>query len=379
MTFTETTTTWYWTRIWNSIKRVFFWILFIIASSILLWWNEWKSVDIEKSLNEWQKITIKVDSNSINKSLEWKLVYVNWEIKGQNILKDNLSNIESKAIKLERKVEMYQWIEHKNTKHHDNTWWSHTTTNTYTYNTKWSDKIENSNSYKEIWHENPNIIKFWSASYINNNKIWIYNISEEFIKKLNTDTNIQLIQKDVNKFKILNKEKNAQLEWNYIYLWTWSSINPNIWDIRISYNEISEWEYSLVWKQEWDSIKNYTSSNWNDITLIEKWNVSIENIFTKAKNDNKTMTWIIRWVGLFLMFAWFTMIFWLITDILMILPFFANIVWFWAFLLSIILTTILWWWIIIIARIFVRPLLSISLVVWIILITLWIIRLKQNK
>ena len=56
--------------------------------------------------------------------------------------------VANNSYRLKRKVEMYQWVEHRETDSNDNT--------TYSYNQTWSEKrIDSSGFHDRSGHENP--------------------------------------------------------------------------------------------------------------------------------------------------------------------------------------------------------------------------------
>ena len=380
MVYTETKTTWYFSRIWNSIKGILFWIILIIGSVILLWWNEGRTIDIAKWLSEWEKITVNGIVSPLDNSLDWKLIHISWEATTDDILKDNTFFIEKNAIKLIREVEMYQWKENSKTETRDNLWGSETKTTTYTYEKIWDDKKISSSSFKESWHENPNSWQYESQTNTSNNVfIWDLKLSSPFVSQFNKKEQISLTEENYNVFKNANSNLNSKLLSGIIYIWNWNLSAPQIWDLKVTFYWVYPSIVSVIWKQENSSLNSYKTKTDTSINLFQYLEVSKEEMYQKAKSDNKIMAWIIRWWGLLLMFIGFNMVFWIFVIIAKVIPFLSSIVWFWTGLISFFLTLIVWWWTIIIAWFFVRPLLSISLIILIAIAIFWIIKLKKQN
>lgn len=370
MAYTETTTTWYWTRVWNSLKWILFWIVLIIASILLLWWNEWRTIDVTQWLAEWEKITVDWKISPIDKSLDWKLIYINWKADTKEILEDSTFFVSENSIKLIRDVEMYQWKENKKSSSKDNLWWSETTTTTYTYEKKWSNDKISSSSFKEAWHDNPSYWQFESLRTISKEvKVWDMKLTNAFVNQLNEESNVSIKEDNFNKFIESSKITNAQNLNDFIYIWSWSINNPQIWDLKISFSAVYPYEISAIGQQNWDRLISYNTKTDTLINLLESWTVSIGEIYKQANSDNMFVAWMLRALWLFLMFVWFKLLFWLIVTLAKVLPFLSTILGVWTWLISFILTLIVWWSTIIIAWFFVRPIVSIILmfvIIWII-------------
>ena len=154
----------YGSRVGNSLKSILLWIILVIASIALLFWNEKNYVETRAALKEWAEIVQEANVGQIDSGLEWKEVHVSWETASNaEALKDGTFWIETDNLKLKRTVEMFQWYEEEHEDCHDNYWWSEDCTTTYTYKTKWSDDaISSSSFYQSSDHQNPSTWEFES-------------------------------------------------------------------------------------------------------------------------------------------------------------------------------------------------------------------------
>lgn len=406
MAYTETHTKWYGSRIWDSIKWTFIWILLIIGSIVLLWWNEWRTIDATKWLNEWQKITISWETSPVNKDLEWKLIHINGTATTDEVLNDETFFVNENALKLIRKVEMFQWKENSSSESKDNLWGSQTTTTTYTYEKVWDDSKISSANFKESGHTNPSEWLFESNKITwENIKVWDMKLSNPFISQINKETTIDLKEESFNNFLDKNDIETAKKINGYIYIWsndtvtdtvtitdtntgtvvtntstkTNAALEPKIWDLRISFSAVYPAEISAIWLQNTETLVSYTTKRNTKINLLQYGSVSIENMYEKAHSDNMFMAWILRAVWLLLMFIWFRMVFWLIIILAKIVPIISSILSAWVSIIAFVLTLIVWWGTIIIAWFFVRPLVSIILIILIAWTIYWIKKYSQNN
>lgn len=380
MAYIETSSTSYWWRLWKSIKWFLAWILLVIISIWLLWWNEWRAIQTTLWLKEWQKILQNWSIKPINETLEWKLIYINWKAETSSLLSDDIFFIKENVIKLERKVQMYQWEEKEKSQTKDNLWWSETTTTTYSYNKKWSDKKIDSEDFNNKWYENLSEWKFKSADFVSNDVfVWDLKLADTFVHKLNKKNKLQINEEIFNKIKDLHKLDNAKLISNSIYIWSWNLNNPQIGDLLISFSVVRPDEVSIVWQQKWTMLTWYRTKYDKSIELLQYWKITSSDLFKKAFEDNSLLTWWIRIVWLILMFIWFRGIFNILVIIAKFIPFIASILSLWTWLISLFLTLIIGWWIIIIAWFFVRPVISISILITIITIIFIILKSKKNN
>ena len=409
----------YGSRLWKSFKNIFWGIVLVIGSIALLVWNENNYLQQKKALQEGANLVQETTVEQINSDLDWKEVHVSGQTASDaEALKDSTFWVVTDDLKLNRSVQMYQWYEEEHEECHDNYWWSEDCTTTYTYDTEWSeDAIDSSNFYKSAWHENPSTREYESKEREKSPiTLWAYTLTSVFIDKLTNYKTIDLSDQNINipqKYRIIADQATVQSENtvednnnaylygdsegnnttadaadktaspnerfhiydNYIYIWI-DPTEPAIGDLKISFLSVKPWTVSIVWKQLWNELTSYTVSNWRSISLLEEWNVTAEDMFTHAQQANKTLTWIIRLIWLFLMFGWFSMMFQFIETLAKVLPFLANIIGIWTGIISLWLTIIVWFVTIGIAWLAVRPVIWISCLV---VAAAWIFLMSKNK
>lgn len=110
--YTEVTNQSWFSRIGGAIKGIIFgFILFIIAFP-LLFWNEGRAVKTYKSLKEGSGAVISVLADQVDPNNEGKLVHLSGRASTEETLTDPVFGVSENALRLRRKVEMYQWQEH---------------------------------------------------------------------------------------------------------------------------------------------------------------------------------------------------------------------------------------------------------------------------
>lgn len=154
--FVETTSTSWLSRIGQSIVGVLLGLVFVIGSIILLFWNEGRAVQTERSLSEGSQVVVDVAPAPIDPGNEGKLIHVSGDAKATAPIIDRTFGVSTVALHLLRVAEMYQWEEDKHQETHKTLGGSEETVTTYTYKKVWSDRAIDSQAFRHPeGHANP--------------------------------------------------------------------------------------------------------------------------------------------------------------------------------------------------------------------------------
>ena len=155
MTYTQTTTQSYFSRIGNAFKGIVIGLILVIGAAALLFWNEGRTVKRYKALGEGRSVVVCVSSDAVDGANEGKLVHLTGTATTTDVLTDKEFHVSANAIRLSRRVEMYQWREDTSSETKKKVGGGTETVTTYRYNKEWSDCSINSSSFKESGHDNP--------------------------------------------------------------------------------------------------------------------------------------------------------------------------------------------------------------------------------
>ena len=112
MAYQETTSVSWFDRLGSSFKGIGFGIALFIAGTVLLWWNEGDFVATGDALNEAHAITQELgDITKLDSSKNGQFVHATGPVETKDMLVDPVFGISVNAIRLERTVEFYQWVE----------------------------------------------------------------------------------------------------------------------------------------------------------------------------------------------------------------------------------------------------------------------------
>jgi len=301
-----------------------------------------------------------------------KLVHLTGEATTTQTLSDNLLPVSAQALKLQRKVETYQWEETSHSEEKKNMGGDTETVTTYSYEKVWSHKQINSSKFKKPnGHQNPEKWRYqseiWTADQIN---IGQYQLSETHKNNINNFQTLTLANKiDLPKGVTKNSEG--------LYYGK-DEREPKIGDQQISFNYIPAQTYSVIGDLAGAILIEHIATNGRPIALLQAGNHTADAMFEKAKSDNVILTWVIRLAGSLLLIIAFNMIFKPLSVLADIAPLFGNIVAIGTGIVSFLLGLMLALTTISIAWIFYRPLVAIALFI-IIGGLIYLLKQKSNK
>ena len=327
MATTVTTSTSWFSRLGSSVKNVFFGFLLISISVILLFWNEGRTVATNQSLKEGASFVVSVSSETRDVTNEGKLIHFSGLARTPSILTDIDFGVSSSALKLRRTVEMYQWIEESDSKTVEKLGGGRDTTTTYTYKKDWSDDfIDSANFQEKEAHQNPTGKKYDDKEWLAQNvSVGAYTLKEELIKNLSGYLPLTLTQEMLNTLPYA-KQQELELVGSMIYSQTNDTSMPEIGNTRIRYEIIVPQTVSVIAKQTGDTLMPFITKNGRTISMIQLGDRSAAEMFAGAVANNKTVTWLLRGLGLILMYIGFTMVFGVLPIIASIVPFIGRMI-----------------------------------------------------
>lgn len=361
--FTETTSQSWISRLGGSIKSVLFGLALLIGAIILLWYNEGRAVRTHKGLQEGGASVVSVESNAIDPANNGKLIHVTGRIVTSDSLTDEQFGVKVNALKLKRKVEMFQWVEQQQKTRRKKVGGGEETVTTYNYVQKWNSSLVKSSSFKEPnGHQNPAQLPFAayskSATNVNLDK---FIIPTGILGQINSYYPYTLDAIDTS--LIQNASLINDGVKSIIYVGEGSNSTPQLGDVRVSFDIVAPGDYSIIAKQFNNTFEKFTTSNGTDLQMVDVGTVSADAMFKSAISGNKSLTWILRIVGIILMFAAFKTILKPLVIVGDLIPFIGSIISFGTGIASGLATAALAFVVIGLAWIFYRPIIGISLLV----------------
>ena len=317
--FTQTTTTSWLSRIGSSLVGVLIGIILLPSAIVLLSWNEGRAVTAATGLKRGLGAIVEISAETANPQNNTKLVYLNGTVTGVTPAIDPWSGLSAAGlVRLQRHVEMYQWIERESETTSNNLGGSQTTQKTYTYVLDWSTSPHNSAQFKiPSGHQNPTMPLKSQVFEANSVKIGAFTLDKSLVQDLNNFEAVQTLTKPPAGYAV---------QGNTFYKGA-NPAQPALGDVRITYNAIAAQTYSIAAQQNNSTLTTYHDAK-NDykIALIEPGVVSAQQLFADQASSEKIITWVCRIGGFLMLLIGFNLIMGPLAMLVAFLPFLQGLV-----------------------------------------------------
>lgn len=320
--FTEVTTRSWGSRIAGSFAGVLVGILLFLDSFPLIIWNESRSVQRIKTLEEGRGAVVSIASDSINPSHEGALVHVTGLATTDEVLKDVVFGIEMNALKLSRTVEMYQWKETSLSKTTQNVGGSETTETTYRYEKVWSSTPISSSSFKQqAGHQNPSMPYKNDSFTAQKITLGAFTLDAPFKSQLGGWQALPVTEKNLD---AAEPEVYSTFQVTDGRFFRGNAANPQIGALRVSFQSIAPQTVTAVGLQRGGTLETYKARN-GTINLLAMGTVAAEDMFAAAEAENKIITWIIRFAGFAMMWIGLSLVLGPLSVLASVIPFLGNL------------------------------------------------------
>ncbi len=391
MAFTETRTTGYGSRLGNSCMAIPMGIILFLVATALLWWNEGRAVHRAQDIKQVAKTAQSIgDISNANTSLDGQLIHTTGTASTEDILSDDLFGIKTNALAIVRSAEYYQWKENEKHETKDKLGGKQEEIITYTYERDWTADPINSSRFKDPDYQGVNNV-IWEIEDMrviaSNVSFGTYTLPELFISdivsKQSDNVSPLMISADNSALKQLNENvmkalgenvrpEAAQVKDSLAYVHVFGNqvyigfnpSNPSIGDIRLTFEQLApSCNISLIAVPTNGTFTTFQAKHdANEYELrVGTW--TLDQMIKQANEENATLTWILRILGVIIVIAALKMIFGILVTILKLVPFLASIMNLGVGLVCGVLGFVWSLIVIAIAWIFYRPLLGIALLV----------------
>lgn len=377
MAYTETTTTSYGQRLAGSAKGMIGGLLMFIIGTCLLWWNEGRTVRTAKAIGDAASHVESVaDVSRVDASLNGKLIHASAFADTKDTLTDDMFGVRELAIRLDRKVEYYQWVENAQTKEREKIGGGKETTTTYTYEKKWVDKPVNSAEFKDPQYQSANKVlseveeRNEMAQHVT---FGAYTLPELFVASISGSEPVEVRMTEEQRFtwnerlhmlrpKVNTETSLVHTSANTVYLGL-SPNSPQVGDVRVTFTKVPPADISLIAQVDGSTFKAYRAKNGQSFSRVQMGTVSADEMIEQARSENNMLTWVLRLVGVLLIVIGLKGMFGLLPMLFKVLPFLGSIVdagvglvsWIFGLAWSLIIIAIAW--------LVFRPIIGISLLV----------------
>ena len=364
-TFTHTSEQGWFSRIMESIKSVAIGAVLFLLAFPTLFWNEGCAVRTAKSLEAGAAAVVSVATNDkVDAQYEGKLVHMTGKAVVSDELADPALAVHSPAIKLARHVDMYQWVEEKETKKEKKAGGKEVTETTYRYKTEWSDSFHDSDQFEHPEdHDNPGGMPYQNEEWHSNAvKFGAFDLPDMLIGRINKYEDFPATEDMLAKLPA-DLRGRAKLSASAIYVGR-DANDPAIGDLRITYQVVkSDTPVSIVAQQTGSTFSRYQIPDLDAIALLEVGTVDAKAMFAQAQADAAMLCWILRFLGMAMMFGGLMMVFKPLVVVADVVPLVGNMLELGLGLVCGILAFGLSFLTISVAWVFYRPLIGIPLLI----------------
>ncbi|MCE5328672.1 MAG: TMEM43 family protein [Planctomycetaceae bacterium] len=309
--FTETTTTSWGSRIMNSIKGVLFGFVLMIAAAVVMFWNEGRTINTAKTLEEGAAAVVTVPSETVNAANEGKLVHMTGKAATDEMLTDSVFGVSAKACRLKREVQMYQWQEHSKTETRKKLGGGEEKTRTYTHDRAWVSHLVDSESFKHPdGHANPSAMPFEDfAADASAVTVGGFALTGEQVRQMSNFTVLPVTRETLAR---LGDDLRPRIRLDGAMLYVQAALPAAatsapatmpaaapvaVGDARIAFKAVQPGEISLVAKQAGSTFQPYVAKTGSKILLLTAGSHSAAEMFQSKMDSNTLMAWLLRLGG----------------------------------------------------------------------------------
>ena len=334
-------------RLGSSFKGVLAGVVLFIAGFPILFLNEGRTVDTAKRLKEGAGAVVDVAADKVDPANEGKLVHVSGLAETKDVLTDEAFGVSNVALRLLRTVEVYQTVEHSKTtreKRGDKT----VEKTTYSYSNEWRSSPVNSAEFHDASKRSANppaAMPFSNEDRIAANvNLGAFTLSEKHVKRMGEKKPFAF---PVD-FKPPATVPGGQYQNGVIYVpFNMSpaaapsptsastgfspllaaaqaatnvsaavanaaataitggravAVAPVPGDVRVTFNVVLPHDVTVVERQEGNTLSPWAASDGETLSFVRDGRVPAAKIFADAQSMNSKLTWLLRLVGLLVMY-----------------------------------------------------------------------------
>jgi hypothetical protein len=360
--FTETSHVSWFDRMKQAVTGVLIGLVLVVVAVGGLFWNEGRAVTTARSLSEGASSVISVPPASVDAANEGRLVHVAGDLKLGGPASDPEFGLSAPAVKLVRKVEMFQWKEESKQEKRTNTGGSQDTVTTYTYHREWSDRRIDSSRFKQPGgHANPEMRYSGRDFVAPSATMGAFQLDAEILGHVSGGERLPVEQAQVSALR-QRLGDNVQLTDGAIYIGA-DPGSPRIGDLRVSFEQVTAPQLTVVARQAGSGFGRYQTKAGDQLLIVHKGVVPAAQLFSEAQAANSTLTWILRGVGAVVMFIGFAMFFRPLGVLGDVLPILGDVIRMGTGAIAFVLTLLLATLTIAIAWLYYRPIVGILVLV----------------
>lgn len=326
-TYTERTSRSWFSRVWSSLGGALLGVLFLVAGTWLLWWNEGDFVKTRDALMEAQGITVEIeDPARVDAAFDGQLVHVTGRADTHDVLVDPVFGIGGRGIALERTVEFYQWTESSRSETRQTVGGGEETVTTYSYDTQWTDSPVASAHFHvpeaRSRYVNTVLLPVDDATqYAANVRLGAYRLPPFLVREIGGQQPFPVQLDEAARQRLTRTLLRGQQDrygWgsvtgrrygmpgghaemlhtqgNTLYV-GFSPATPQVGDVRVTFHMTPSATVSCIARVTGGTFEPFQTANGKKISLLSMGTVDMEAMFAEEQTENTIITWLLRFLG----------------------------------------------------------------------------------
>lgn len=281
----------------DSIGAMIFGFILVLAAGTLHAWNEYRTVHRSRGLAEARRIIQTIpDALEVAEELEGKLVFLSGRADTHETLQDDRFFVSQNGIHLARRVSMYQWVEHKETRSNS----QNQQQAVYSYRSEWASQPVDSDQFAEPeGHRNPPMSvhgQEWTAKLVS---VGHYELIAE-LKEMMQDwqpisLNAQAILENVPQ----HERANYLVQQQELFFGNKrpDPNNPRIGDTRVRFEYVPSEVVSVAARLSGHVLNEYKTSNGEGILKLVVGQLDAQSMMARLDTENSIFAWVLRIFG----------------------------------------------------------------------------------
>jgi transcriptional regulator with XRE-family HTH domain len=291
-------------RLRGAVSGVVVGLALLVGASVLLFLNEGRAVRRAQALQEGARTVQPLSDPAPAPERDGSLVHTVGRAVTNEVLEDSALGVRAPALKLRRRVEMYQWQEETRTEERTKVGGGTEKVKITSYDRGWSDSpIDSSRFAEPAGHQNPPFPltgQEWVASDIRLGRL---RLGSALVARLERGETLSPDEQTLERARAL-LGRPVSLSQDGLYVGA-SSGAPEIGDLRIAHTVVRPAEVSVVAELRGDALETYRTTNRGTIALLQYGNFTADQMFAAARAGNRMLTWILRFAGFLAFFLGF--------------------------------------------------------------------------
>jgi hypothetical protein len=328
----ETTRTSFWERTSNALFGILVGLVLIPVSAWLLFWNEGRAVQTARSLAEGGRSVVSAPADRVDRALEGRLVHVAAPLTAAGALRDAEFGVTAQgALRLVRTVEMYQWREEQRSETRTRVGGGQETVTTYSYSRAWSSSPIDSGQFRQPdGHRNPPMTITSRDVVAPEARLGPYRIEQAQLASYGTAQPLAIEAGSVP------ERPRQRVTDGRIYMGDPGA--PRVGDLRISFGVVASGPASVIARQAGDGFAPYQTRAGDRLFMLQPGTTPAADMIREAEQGNRILTWVLRVVGLVVMFIGFALLFAPLSVVASVIPPLGSLVGFATGLVALVLT-----------------------------------------